>query len=906
MPENYRTRPLLAWQIILMFTALGTLVPLLGGIAPVAAVPLLFAAFLKLHSDFELHTLLVHLLFYCVGFGLGWLAAALTMTKPADLPPWVDQESPQRVRAVVEQVDALPGERMRIILSEVSPLALTGLTEREPPPLPAKLAWTWLRPDTEPPLPGQTIEVDLRIKRVSGMQNPGTFDIEEYWLEKGVAFRAWTQQEKGNFTVIEPAPFWQTARSRLQHRMFEALFPKNDDLAEEYRQPVTISGGKAIIPALLTGNKYYLTSRQLELFAAASLSHSLALSGLHLGLMAGMGTALAFAVCRLCPQIMLTVPRAKLAVAFAAPLVLIYLWLGGLTPSLLRSALMFACMGWLLWRGRPHIIMDGLLWALLIMLIINPTALHDLRLQLSATCIAAIALVLPYALRISGQLFPGHRRSRHYLRGITSLLIISLAIQIVLLPLQTWSFGQATPWFILNLIWLPVLSGVVFPLSVFGLLLSLIPGLEPAAGWIFNSAALPGDLLFSLLEWLDKANALYAPAVVRPAPQAALAYWLVIFVLTALGASMSNSDMPPQQREKASAQPTMSGGLIQIIKNRWSAVLSEESRLPTPKPLLLVILTIGWLLSVYCLLERWQAEHPPGPRLSLIDVGQGQAVLFEGMEGQRILVDGGGLRSSTFDVGKSVLAPALTFNRPPYLTAVINTHPDTDHIGGLVYLFQKFQIDELYLGQGLPNKEYGEYVEQILTKHGFVGAHAPKLLREGDELPLDSSHTLLTLYPPLKFSKAENTEIIVHKSNNQSIVLQLKSDAKGLAVTCGDIERSGIKNLLENDGTAPDWSLKSEVLILPHHGSKNGFNADFYDAVSPELILVSAGFGNQWGFPVPAIRAEFARRNIPLYSTSDYGQITVQWNKQGSKEVILARPHPLGYRLQQTPEQPLR
>ncbi|MBQ4132576.1 MAG: ComEC/Rec2 family competence protein [Desulfovibrionaceae bacterium] len=901
--QNFRTCPLLAWQIILLFAALGTLVPKLGITALPAISLLLLASLFKIRQGFTLIKVFVHLFFCCAGFGVGLLAALCSIMEPSPLPAWAELKTPQRLTARVEQVDAMPGERVRIILAEAE-AASAG--ETEPEPLSAKLAWTWMKPDREVPLPGQLIEVNLRVRPIGGMLNPGVFNIEEYWLDKGVGFRAWTLGEKGAFTVIEPAPFWNEARSRLQQRMFAALLPEAASEEQANADEAVFSSGKAIIPALLTGNKYHLTQRQLDLFAAASLSHSLALSGLHLGLMAGIGSALAFGLCRLRPQIMLSIPRSKLAVLFAAPLVLIYLWLGGITPSLLRSALMFACMGWLLWRGRPHIIMDGLFWAVLIMLLLNPLSLHDLRLQLSAACIMAIALALPWAARIAHALFPARSRLSGWLRGIVNLLFISLAIQLLLLPLQTSAFGQATPCFVINLLWLPVLSSFVFPLSLLGLVCSIIPGLEGAAVWTFNLAAWPGDLLFALLEWLDEHSLLYAPAVARPLPAAALGYWALVFILAALGAALMTAqgeyeDSHHQKlKEKKKIVPPAGTGVF--FKNQWAMLLGAGPQLPMCNPLLILLLMGSWLLIAGCLLERWQGERPAGPRLTLIDVGQGQALLLEGMEGQRILVDGGGLPSRTFDVGRSVLAPVLTLNRPPRLSAVINSHPDHDHIGGLLYLIQKFQIDKLYLGQGVPKKDYGEYVSRLLNRHDFIGERSPALLRAGDEVRLDSLHTLLTLYPPWEPAKSdkpqtehhqEKTEALIRKSNNYSIVLQLRNADRGLALACGDLEESGLKKLLKTvragDVLKNIDNLNSEILILPHHGSKNSFNTDFYDDADPQVALASAGFGNQWGFPVELIRNEFAARGVPLYSTSDYGQIRIQWNEAGEKEIFFAR-----------------
>ena len=880
---------------MILFLGLGSLAPYLNDIAGLAAFLLCLAGLLRFSSACSVRGILAYLIFCCAGFGAGLLAALWSTAPPAELPDWVAPSAAQRVSAVVEQVEARPGEKIQIILSEVRPVA-AGKEPLQGPPLSAGLVWTWVKPEQEIPLPGQGIAVDLQIREIRPEGNPGTFDLKAYWQGRGVGFRAFTYGDKGAFTSISPAPFWQKARDWLQARMLTALFAgqRRAEAGPDTGSAAVLSSGKAIIPALLTGNKYYLTQQQLDLFAAASLSHSLALSGLHLGLMTGIGALLAFGICRLWPQLMLTVPRAKLAVLCAVLPVLFYLWLGGLTPSLLRAALMFACMGWMLWRGRAYVLLDGLLWALLFMLLLNPTCLHDLRLQLSAACIAAIGLVFPYTLPLAARLFPGGQRRWHYLRAGFRLLLISLAIQLVLLPLQVSAFGQITPWFILNLLWLPLLSVVVFPLSLLGLFLSLIPGLGTAAAEVFNLAALPADALFALLEWLQQADLLSAPAALRPLPQASLAYWLLVFLLAALGSRLS-ARAACLATQKTTELRQVQNGLCSWLKKQWSRNLSASPHMPRLNPLLPLLLFSAWLLMGYCLWERHQAEYPAGPRLTLFELSQGQAVLFEGTEGQRILVSSG-LRRKAFDVGRHILAPALTLNRPPYLTALINTHPDWEQSRGLLYLFQKFQIGRLCIGQDLAQKN-GDALAHILEKRALSGENIP--LQAGESLPLDKGHSLLAVYP----APEEREKETAGNAAKRSLVLQLMAGEKGLALLCGDLKKSGIKKLLQLNHApppqrhgeacasceAPTHSLHSEVLILPRHGSKQSLVPALYTAVSPELALVSAGAGNRWGFPAQAVREELARLGIPLYSSSEYGQIQIQWDGQGEKALSFAR-----------------
>lgn len=827
-------------------------------------------------------------------------------------------------------------------------------------------------------LPGQQIKLTLRLRPLTGLENIDTTNTAGYWLEQGVFWRAVSQGDKTAVEVLSPAPFWQRARQAVQVKLLTALAPEfapyftcqsnsegnskgnsegnpktnletgangsaktsaqaiqpnplsdmayrpelfSPPEAELYPSPNTpiLNPGQAVLLALLMGNKYFLTQQELDLFAAASLSHSLALSGLHLGLMAAIGTAIAFGLCRFFPTVMLRLPRPKLAVLLAAPLVLLYLWLGGLTPSLSRAALMFACWGFLLLRNRPHVLIDGLLWAVFILLLINPLALHDLRLQLSLLSVGAITVALPLSLTVakqaSSRLLSQDSRFFSLLNAALNLLFISAAIQIALLPLQIWNFGQLTPFFILNVIWLPLLSLFIFPLAVLGLALSLLPGASWLGAATLSFAAAPANAFFNLLGYLNSEGLLLAPLAARPHPAMILAYWaglvLLLLLLNKLAGSQSQLGRTGQTEQTGRLAGNQLLGKIPALRRRCrqlAAHIATAPRLPLPAPLLLVFLGVA-LLSGFSLLKRWQAEHLPGPRLTMLDVGQGQSLLLEGTAGQRILIDGGGFGSGTFDVGRAVVAKSLTANRAPRLTAVINTHPDADHLAGLLYIIKHFEMQRLYLPADAPKGENAAKLAQLLEQRGLTQPGQTILqppLTAGDRLSLDQAHYLEVLHPQANPKAGPAAKQQKLKDNDASLVIRLLAKGKNnapplpLLLTCGDVGNPALNYLLRQSkrqtsaqqkgsdlGPRP---LQAQVLILPHHGSKGSYNPAFYRAVGPQAALASAGAYNQWDFPVKEVQQELARQGVALYSTSWHGQLVVNWNENSQPEISLAKP----------------
>ena len=889
-----------------------------------------------------------------------------------------------RLRFVLSQVQILPdftANNSDLTTFEADQTELTETTRYPPEPftLPGKLVWTWQDAYSYPfapsglLLPGQKIQARLRLRPTQGLENVDTLNTADYWAEQGVFWRAFSKGNKAEVEILSPAPFWQRARLAVQAKLLQALSP---EITPEFKAqvtpasgPVGISGygpsvpeatspystlqtappqltqlpepnqpaqldqlaqtpqmlslspGKAVLLALLMGNKYFLTQQELDLFAAASLSHSLALSGLHLGLMAAIGTAIAFGLCRLFPALMLRLPRPKLAVLLAAPLVLLYLWLGGLTPSLSRAALMFACWGILLLRNRPHVLMDGLLWAILILLLINPLALHDLRLQLSALSVAAIATAMPVSLaaakHVSSRLLKQGSRAVKFLNAALSLLFISTAIQLALLPLQIWNFGQLTPFFVLNVIWLPLLSLFVFPLAVLGLLLSLLPGASWLAVTTLNAAAIPVNAFFNLLTCLNNENLLLTPLAARPYPAMNLAYWagllLLLLLLNKLASKPHWGPTSTNQTGQTGKTSTQLLGAIPALRRRCRQIAANIATAPRwvlPAPLALVLLS-AVLLSGFSLFKRWQAEHLPGPRLTVLDVGQGQSLLLEGTAGQRILIDGGGFGSGSFDVGRAVVAKILTANRAPRLNAVINTHPDADHLAGLLYIIKHFEMEQLYLPADEPKGTNAEKLAQILEQRGLYQPGQTVLLpplAAGDRLNLDQAHYLEVLHPPALRSAQTDPAAKRQKlkDNDASLVVRLLAQGESsapplpLLLTAGDAGNPALNYLLrqskpltaaqKKEGHAKPRPLEAQVLILPHHGSKGSYNPAFYRAVAPQLAIASAGAYNQWSFPVKEVQQELARQGIALYSTSWHGQIVINWNQNSQPEILLTRP----------------
>ena len=699
-----------------------------------------------------------------------------------------------RVAAVVDK----PFGRLEILLADVRAEGADNSTEA----VPGLVSWDWDEPDYRP-APGQEVQARLRLWPVRGFRNLGGADFDWQQRLRGVFHRAYA---RGAVPDVlwgpRPAAFFWDLRESLRADLLRLLPPGQ---------------GGAVVLGLLMGDRSRIDKTATEELRAAGLAHTLALSGLNVVYVALLGWGLAWLAGLVWPKLFLHLPRQKLAILLAFPLVAAYVWVGQASPSLVRSACMFGFWGLLLLFDRGRALIDGLFLALALMVLAQPLAVFDVGLQMSALAVAGLAIFFPW---LRG-LWPRFGGGPGRILGLGwDALAMSLAANLALLPVLAWYFGVFPPNFLLNLPWVPVQGLVVQTLGMVGLALAKVPGLSPLAGWLLAAAAGVQEAMLGLLH------------------RVALAGWLPVWAI-----------LRPQWPELLGA------GLV-------TAAVPYCWRRPTA-PLLLLVLA-GLLLLAWphgqMLLDDMSVGTRPEVRLTLLDVGQGQSLLVSAPGGRRVLVDGGGTASRTFDMGRSVVGPALTWGRPPRLDAVVMSHPDGDHAQGLAFILRHFRVGRLITNGQWPEGALGQAFDAAQA----AGAPRPETFGPGDSLDLGSGVLLTAQHPATDFDGTT--------TNERSLVLRLTVNGAPLALLPGDVQRAGIEHMVE-----AGRDLRAEVLVLPHHGSKSSLSGMLYEAVAPRQAVVSCGYLNQFHFPNQAVRDELARRGIPLASTSEQGALEIVW-----------------------------
>lgn len=787
---------LLPWQWLLLYALTGVYAFEYPAAGALACVLLAFLMYLSPKP-------LLGLYWIPAAFALGLLWTWVHGPPPTPpMPEWMEGRQKVEVQGQVHELRFKPENRIQVLLSDVT--CQGNGFEQE---LSGMVVWTWQNPQVLP-APGQKVRTTMSIKPVHGFCNFHAWDTRAHWARQGVLYRSFSKGIKEPVHLEgDPGRLWSW-REKLRSNVIQATSP---------------GPGQGLLLALLMGDCSQLDYQTLDLVRRASLAHSLALSGLHLGFVIFLGLAAAWILGWVWPSLFLCFPRPLIALALGLPLVITYLWLGQGRASLLRAALMFFFWALLLLTGRKKALLDGLFFALLVFILWDPLIAFSLGWQLSMVAVSGILLLWP----VIGLRFQNQRSvSGKVVFFFAAFFLLSIVANTALLPLLMASFGQLSPHLYLNVLWLPVLGFCVLPLGLAGMVFSLGPGGKVLGGGCLHLSATILDVLTRFLEWLHIQGWLEEVIIPRPGWPECLGYWLIL------------------------------GSLILSLRTRPGKSLLVAG-------LGLVMLFAPWALAH----APWQEKTL---KVRILDVGQGQAVYLEGPKGRRTLIDGGGSWNPDFDIGRFAVSPALTYRARPRMETVILSHCDFDHLRGLFFILRYYAVERFVFNGEWPKGQDGQKLQQILEQQKIQ----VQALQAGDRLDVGSDLYLEVLHPDPGFES--------EKSNDMSLVLRLCSRGQGLALIPGDIEATGIAALLE-----PKQDLRADLLLLPHHGSRGSLSPELYARVDPELAAISCGFLNIFRFPHKEVQKALSQAKVPVYCTSRSGEIQIIWdiNSMGIKSV---------------------
>jgi competence protein ComEC len=304
--------------------------------------------------------------------------------------------------------------------------------------------------------------------------------------------------------------------------------------------------------------------------------------------------------------------------------------------------------------------------------------------------------------------------------------------------------------------------------------------------------------------------------------------------------------------------------LLQFLE--WCAALPGalwQQHVPAPWSVLLALGGAAWLLAprgvpwraggvalmapAFCLLP---AAPPAGETwITTLDVGQGLAVLAR-TSSRAVLYDAGPAFGADSDSGGRVVVPAMRGAGLAKLDLLVLSHEDSDHLGGALTVLESFEVDALASSLGAAH-----------ALNGLVAA--PRRCAAGESWEWDGVRFEF-LHPGRNDAPA--------RRNNLSCVLRIAT-AGGSMLLTGDIERAAEMQIIQSRR-----SLGTDVLLMPHHGSRTSSGAEFIAAVAPRWAVVPAGYRNRFGHPNREVMERYRSAGVQILRTDLDGAVTVVLN----------------------------
>ncbi|WP_282433943.1 DNA internalization-related competence protein ComEC/Rec2 [Marinobacter caseinilyticus] len=491
-------------------------------------------------------------------------------------------------------------------------------TENE---LPDTLKLAWYGENATLKLP-HLMTLAVSLKQPHGAVNPGGFRYETWLFRHG--YRA-----TGTVRSMQHAPSVSCSLDCRYHQWRTLL-------ADRLETALGQTDHYPLVEALLIGQRGHMTPDHWRTLQATGTIHLVAISGLHIGLVAlGVGIVFRYGLVRL-PQHWLS-PSTRRAVCYIAVVggSLLYALAAGFTVPTQRALIMVVVAGWMLFRARQVGIWSGWLMALGLVLLTDPFAPLDRGFWLSFTAVAV--LMITFSARLAA------------LHALAGLVVAQCAVFAALWPvLGAMEQAPVAAGWLANLVAIPWVSLVVMPVLMIGVcVLVFMPGLSGLVGEVFDGVV---GALWWVLSWLAEA------------PVPALTGSVTVAV--------------------AFAALTLVGLVFPVAGARWGAIG----------------LFLGWLGLSTLAGEAANNRLVSEPELWVWDVGQGLSVMFRHRD-QVLLYDSGPATPSGYSAVDTVLKPNLGLLGVRRINTLILSHGDSDHSGGLASLYKNFPVEKTISGE---------------------------------------------------------------------------------------------------------------------------------------------------------------------------------------------------------------
>lgn len=533
--------------------------------------------------------------------------------------------------------------------------------------------------------------------------------------------------------------------------------------------------------ALLLGDGRGLDYATDTAFKVSGIRHIIAVSGLHISILYGLIAVVTFR-------------KRYLTALIGIPVLFLFAAVAGFAPSVTRACIMVWLMMAAMVFDREYDPATALAFAVLVMLLCNPLAVTSVSLQLSAGCVAGILLFNePINSWLQGKLGKRKGIAKKFQAMFCSSVSVTLSAMSLVTPLSALYFGAVS------------LVGVITNLLTLWVVNLIFNGLVIALV-IYPVSSAAAAVLGNILAWPIR-YVLGTAKVLASVPLASvytvslyIVFWLVfVYLLLAVFLVMKKK------------QPFM----------------------------LFCCAALGLCI---CLLASWLEPLTADTSITMLDVGQGQAILLQS-EGKTFLVDCGG---DDDEETADIIAETLLSQGISRLDGIVLTHYDRDHAGAIHHLLTRLDTDYLFLPD---------------TRNDFAEPETDgTILYIWEDLKLCFGEACLTIYGPV-YSGLDN---------ENSLCVLFDTEKCDILIT-GDRTAFG-ERMLMRQADLPDV----DILVAGHHGAADSTSEELLRAVQPETVLISVKENNLYGHPSDQLLQRLKRFDCTVFRTDHHGTITIR------------------------------
>lgn len=561
----------------------------------------------------------------------------------------------------------------------------------------------------------------------------------------------------------------------------------------------------AILRALLLGDMGAVPKEMKDAYTRTGVNHILSISGFHVGIIALFIFQILLLSAKRSEYLLLHLNMRRFSLVLTLPVLIFYLFLSGAAPATIRSVIMIGVYILAMLLEREVDPVDSLMLAAVIILAGSPPALFDLSFQLSFLAFWGIVVLTPIFLS-PFKWVEGKTIRKLFLFFMAS----AAATAATIIPVAFYFHRTTLTGLVSNFLIVPLLG---YGAVVIGFTALPFVYIAPfIARLLLIAAAFLVKVSDAIIMWLAKIPTL---PLFNPSLAELAVFYLFLVSVT----------------------------IIKAGKIRRSCCI------------FLVILFIGF---------RIMHGSPDKGKLSLtfFSIGQGESILINFPDDQKMLVDGGGSPGeNVWDIGERLLAPALWKMGIDRLDFLVLTHPHPDHIQGLNYVAANFKIGEFWEGGSYPECEEYRKLMEVLNRRKITVRRI-----NAASAPIEIGGTRIEpLAPFARDQKAAPVDY--YELNEESLVFRLKANDFSVLLT-GDIGSD-----IEERLVAHPELLRCTILKVPHHGSKHSSSMAFLKAASPRIAVISAGYGNRFHLPAQETIDKLRILGIRIYRTDLDGTV---------------------------------